>query len=111
MGVVNVRGELLICVSVGRLLGIEKGTGAGGLLPKASAGRLLVVNHAGDRYAFPVTEVRGVQHLALAGEPEAPLPEDRIWRAAGRGRVEWRGQIVCWLDEEKLFAALRRSLA
>ncbi len=111
LGVVNVRGELQVCVSVGRLLGIEKGVGSGGLLPKASAGRLLVVSHEGEHYAFPVTEVRGVQHLALPETPAESSADDRILRTAGRGRVVWRGQSVCCLDEGKLFAALSRSLA
>lgn len=111
LGVVNVRGELLTCVSVGRLLGIDKGVGAGGLLPKASAGRLLVVGQAGERYAFPVTEVRGVQRLALPETSAEIESEDRILRTAGRGRVTWREQSVCCLDEQKLFAALNRSLA
>ena len=71
LGVVNVRGELLACVSVGRLLGIEKGVGSSSQLPSRSAGRMLVVSHGGERYAFPVTEVRGVQHLALPAEPQA----------------------------------------
>lgn len=111
LGVVNVRGELLTCVSVGRLLGIDKGVGTGGLLPRASAGRLLVVSHQSEHYAFPVTEVRGVQHLALPEAPAEIESEDRILRAAGRGRVTWREQSVCCLDEQKLFAALNRSLA
>ncbi len=111
LGVVNVRGELLACVSVGRLLGIEKGVGAGTHLPKLAAGRMLVVSHGGEHYAFPVTEVRGVQHLVLPAEPAAPAPDDRVMGAAGRGRIAWRGQSVCLLDEQKLFAALNRSLA
>lgn len=111
LGVVNVRGELLTCVSVGRLLGIEKGVGTGGLLPKASAGRLLVVGHANERYAFPVTEVRGVQRLGLPEAPAEIESADRILRAAGRGRVMWREQSVCCLDGSKLFATLNRSLA
>ena len=111
LGVANVRGELLACVSVGRLLGIDKGVGSGAQLPGKSAGRLLVVTHVGERYAFPVTEVRGVQHLVLPAEPVASAPDDQIMGAAGRSRVEWRGRSVCCLDEEKLFAALNRSLA
>lgn len=111
LGVVNVRGELLACVSVGRLLGIEKGVGAGTVLPGKAAGRMLVVGHAGERYAFPVTEVRGVQHLVLPAEPPAPELDDQVMGAAGRSRVVWRGQSVCCLDEGKLFAALNRSLA
>ncbi len=111
LGVVNVRGELLVCVAVGRLLGIKKGVGTGSDLPGKAAGRMLVVSHGGERYALPVTEVRGVQHLVLPTEPPAPAPADHIMGAAGRSRVEWRGRSVCCLDEEKLFAALNRSLA
>ena len=111
LGVVNVRGELLACVSVGRLLGIERGVGKGTALPGKSSGRLLVVSHAGEHYAFPVTEVRGVQHLALPADAPAPAPDDQVMGAAGRGRVEWRGRSVCCLDEAKLFASLNRSLA
>ncbi len=111
LGVVSVRGELLACVSVGRLLGIDKGVGSGSALPGKSAARLLVVRHGGERYAFPVTEVRGVQHLAVPAGPPAPAPDDQVMGAAGRHRVEWRGRSVCCLDEEKLFAALNRNLA
>ncbi|NBV20784.1 MAG: chemotaxis protein CheW [Proteobacteria bacterium] len=111
LGVVNVRGELLACVSVGRLLGIDRGVGRGSALPDKSSGRLLVVRHAGERYAFPVTEVRGVQHLVLPDAAPAPAPDDQVMGAAGRGRVEWRGRSVCCLDEAKLFATLNRSLA
>ncbi len=111
LGVVNVRGELLVCVSVGRLLGVAKGVGSGETLPEKSAGRMLVVNHAGERVAFPVTEVRGVQHLVVPAEPPPPALDDQVMGAAGRSRVEWRGRSVCCLDEVKLFAALNRSLA
>lgn len=111
LGVVNVRGELLACVSVGRLLGVEKGVGTGTALPGKSAGRMLVVSHGGERYAFPVTEVRGVQHLVLPPGPQQPAFDDQVLGAAGRSRVVWRGQSVCCLDEGKLFAALKRSLA
>ncbi len=111
LGVVNVRGELLACVSVGRLLGVQKGVGTGDALPDRAAGRLLVVSHDGERFAFPVTEVRGVQHLVLPAEPPAPLPGDQIMGAAGRARVEWRGRSVCCLNEAKLFTTLNRSLA
>ncbi|MEN9575035.1 MAG: hypothetical protein RL514_2890 [Verrucomicrobiota bacterium] len=111
LGVVNVRGELLVCVSVGRLLGIKKGVGTEEALPGKAAGRLLVVSHGGARYALPVTEVRGVQHLVLPPEPPAPALDDQVMGAAGLSRVEWRGRSVCCLAEEKLFAALNRSLA
>lgn len=111
LGVVNVRGELLACVSVGRLLGVEKGVGTGSALPGKSASRMLVISHAGERYAFPVTEVRGVQHLVLSAEPFTTALDDQVMGAAGRSRVGWRGRSVCCLDEAKLFAALKRSLA
>ena len=53
----------------------------------------------------------GVQHLVLPTGPQQPAFDDQVLGAAGRSRVVWRGQSVCCLDEGKLFAALKRSLA
>src|SRR5206468_4157321 len=57
LGLANVRGELVICVSLGRALGVEK------ILPRQPLrtiyDRLLVANWDGQRLAFPVEEVHG----------------------------------------------------
>src|SRR5262249_52549954 len=66
VGLVNIRGELLICVSLARLLDIQTKPAAA---PSARAmqDRLLVVKWDGQRLVCPVEEVHGI-HRFLADE-------------------------------------------
>src|SRR5712675_1968659 len=50
LGLVNIRGELLICVSLSRLLGLEKTSRQ---TIRTSYDRLLVTNWEGSRLVFP----------------------------------------------------------
>lgn len=103
-GLVNVRGELLPCVSLARLLGIA-GSGPGGGLP-----RLLVLRDAqARRLACPVDEVQGLWRHAEAARVAAPttLAESSLVRA----RVPGAGGIgISLLNEELLLRSLERSL-
>src|SRR5688500_13912820 len=58
-GLVNIRGELLLCASLGALLGIA---GATPIEEKSrpAAVRILVTNRDGNRLALPVDEVHSV---------------------------------------------------
>src|SRR5687767_14855124 len=58
-GLTNVHGELLICVSLGRLLGIGRAENAqSGGLPLVGD-RLIVINRGGERFVIWVSEVHG----------------------------------------------------
>jgi chemotaxis-related protein WspD len=107
LGVVNIRGELLICVSLGHLLGLEQ-TQSGRALRRTHE-RLLVANWKGNRLVFPVDEVRGVhrfQELELQ-EPPATLAKANL--SYTRGLLSWQGRAVGFLDADRLFSALNRS--
>ena len=69
LGLVNIRGELLICVAVGRLLGLEP-VGPRELARKTHD-RLLVVSWEANRLTFPVEEVHGI-HRFQPAELKAP---------------------------------------
>ncbi len=103
LGLVNVRGELLLCASLGRLLGLEVGAESTVRSPQASVSpagnparqsvetqspgpgtpaagrlrfdRLLVADWDGQRFAFPVDEVHGVHrfHSEDLHEPPATV--------------------------------------
>ena len=109
-GVVNINGELILCVSVAALLGItgEEGDGAS---DRKVYPRLVVVNRHGQRFAFPVDEVLGVHRFSLAGLQELPATVSRSIRALTAGIIPWQERTVGLLEEEKFFAALSRSLA
>jgi chemotaxis-related protein WspD len=109
-GLVNINGELILCVSVAALLGItgEEGDGAA---DRKVYPRLVVVSRDGQRFAFPVDEVLGVHRFPLAGLQELPATVSRSIRALTAGIIPWQERTVGLLEEEKFFAALSRSLA
>jgi chemotaxis-related protein WspD len=108
LGIVNVRGELMACVSLGRVLGLAAPAGAP---PVPARGRLLVVRHASVRAVCPVDEVHGVQRFHE--EEIRPLPAT-LAHATGRfatGLLAWGERSVGLIDETAFVDALRRSIA
>ena len=107
LGVVNVRGELLTCFSLARLLGLEvpqETTPQG-----QTAERMLVVGWSGHRQAFPVHEVFGV-HRYLPQEAKTSSPF-AVGAKFTRGQLEWEEHMVGLLDEEQLFNTFSQQLA
>jgi chemotaxis-related protein WspD len=109
LGLVNIRGELLISVSLAKLLGLEKFT----TRPKQSAGydRLLVASWEGSRLVFPVDEVHGIHRFQASELREAPSTVSKANSTYTQGIFFWRDKPVGFLDPAPLFAALNRSLA
>jgi chemotaxis-related protein WspD len=109
LGLVNIRGELLICVSLGRLLELERVPG-GGRVPRVYD-RLLVTNWDGKRLVFPADEVRGIHRFQMPElkEPPATLAKSNL--SYTQGLLYWQGRVVAFLDANRLFSALNRSLS
>ena len=111
LGVANVRGELLVCVSLAQLLGIEEA--APELQPRErrqALRRLLVVRERGLRLAFPVDEVHGTHRYDQAELKPAPSTVARATASYSRAVLPWEGQGVGLLDDELLFHSLNRNL-
>jgi chemotaxis-related protein WspD len=108
IGIVNVRGELLICAALDRLLGLESGARPKRL--RAVFDRLLVADWAGQRFAFPVDEVHGVHRFHQQDLREPPATVARSGLNCAIGVFPWRKFTVGFLDPETLFASLNRKL-
>jgi chemotaxis-related protein WspD len=107
-GIVNIRGELQLCVSLAKLLNLT-------LSPPASAAekaqqRFLVAEHGRQRWVFPVAEVSGVHRLSLAQRTELPATVRRTSARLSRHVYDWNGKYVCHLDADRIFAALQKGL-
>ena len=139
LGVVNVRGELLTCVSLARVFGLEgesaaaastvaNGTASSAAAPSttwepAPGGtdrarpfllarkRLLVIRRKDLRAACPVDYVDGVHRYAPAALSAVPATVAKSGTRYSRALLEWREQAVGILDEELLLAALKRGMA
>ncbi len=110
LGLVNVRGELLLCVALPAVLGLEKAAQSGATA-RTVYQRLLVVNKAGNRLAFPVDEVFGVHRFHPRELLEVPATLAKTASSYATGMLPWREKTVGCLDDEALFAALNRSFA
>ena len=111
-GLVNIRGELVICISLAGTLGIEEGTTGGARNGQRHMiyERLLVVATPGGRLAFPVAEVHGIE--GYTPTELLPVPET-LALASTRytaGVLVWQGRNVGCLDHDHLFITLNRSL-
>lgn len=115
LGLVNVRGELLVCASLGRLLGMEANAerppAAKANSSTISSSRLLVTIWEGKRMVFPVDEVLGIQRLNESEVHEPPATVAQAANRCCRGVFAWRERTVGVLDVEALFSNLNRRLA
>jgi len=110
-GLANVRGELLLCVSLGILLGLERATQIDQTEKRTSHRRLLICNREGDRVAFRVDEVHGMQRYHPGDLRDAPATLSKAAGAYIVGLLPWRDRTVGCLDDELLFYALNKGLA
>jgi chemotaxis-related protein WspD len=109
LGLVNVRGELLICVALDRLLGLESAAAS----PPARRGydRLLVTNWDGNRLVFPADEVRGIHRFHSDELLDLPGTVAKSEFTYTLGLLHWQGRSIGFLDAERLFATVNRNLA
>ena len=113
-GLVNIRGELQLCVSVGQLLDIKKGEIQGTNIAKGIYERMIVIAKDGVRYVFPVGEVRGIQRYSSNDLLPPPATVTHSAKDYLSGMVFWKEggeehHIGC-LDETLLFPALERGI-
>ncbi len=108
-GIVNVNGELLLCISLAALLEIDPDRG--GAADRRIYPRLAVITREGQRFAFPVDEVMGVRHFPSASLQELPATLAKSVRTLTTGIFPWEEKTVGLIAEEQLFAAMTRSLA
>jgi len=110
LGVVNIRGTLVVCTSLVDMLGLEASETAPGSCRTAYR-RMLVMTDRGQCAVFPVDEVDGVQRFARAACEVIRAPAARTALPHLRAVVRWQGRTIGLLDAELLFHTLNRSLA
>jgi chemotaxis-related protein WspD len=134
IGLVNLRGQLQLCISLSGLLGVESaqgpllsslahvrsegkgleseaGTHAGiGAGVAATPGARLVVLRDRDRsetWVFPAEEVLGVHRLARGQVRSVSSALANPEVSFSQAILSWRDRSIGFLDEQRVFAALR----
>ncbi|MDQ1265089.1 MAG: chemotaxis-related protein WspD [Bacteroidota bacterium] len=110
-GVVNVNGELLICISASHLLDISDEIVTEDSNTKNVYKRMVVVNKDSERYVFPVDEILGVVRIDSEDLRKAPVTLSKSPNTFSVGVYSIHDKNVGILDETKFFNSLKRSLA
>jgi chemotaxis-related protein WspD len=110
LGLVNVRGELLICVSLGQIVGVEPAASAGRERRGAAYQRLLVIRREDVRVVCPVDEVHGIQHVHPRDLKSVPTTVAKATVSYSTALLSWRERSVGVLDDQLVFYSLKRSL-
>lgn len=111
LGLVNVRGELLVCVSLARMLRIGD-VGLSELQRQDShAKRLMVIRHNGRRLAFPVDEILSIDRYHPRELRSVPATIAKASAAYTKAILSLKDKTVGWLDDQLLAHALDKSVA
>jgi chemotaxis-related protein WspD len=111
LGLVNMHGVLLPCMSLAEILGMGDPASAPAATGSAQAtGRMAVVAGPDGRFVIAVDEIVGTHRLAPAQRSPVPATVSRTPRHFSSGVFGYKGTVVGILDEEALFPALTRSI-
>ena len=108
LGLVNVRGELLVCVSLARLLGLA--TAAPGT-DGARDAKMVVIRCGGGRVVFQVDEV--YHHCRFNEADVRPLPATARMSVGcfANGLIDIEGRLAAIINEDRLGEAIESCLA
>jgi len=114
-GLVNIRGQLQLCVSLHALLGLPGGPAAPAAESLGSTARLLVVEEgaapAADRWVVGVDEVAGVHRLGRADVRAVPSTVSQAQARCATALFSAQDRTVALLDESRMFEGLRGMVA
>ena len=89
VGLVNLRGQLQLCVSLHGLLGVDSAGRRRG--PAGEPPRLVVIREAAETWVFAADEVLGVQRFARGRLADRPLDPGQPGRQLQPGRLRLAG--------------------
>jgi chemotaxis-related protein WspD len=107
-GVCNIRGELVLCADLHRLLGLPERAGADA---SGDSRRMVVVGPAENCWAFEVDELMGIESADPGAFREAPVTVARSIADFTSGVTEFGGRCVTVLDAERVLAGFKAGLA
>ncbi|MFN6560732.1 MAG: chemotaxis protein CheW [Nostoc sp. ChiSLP01] len=120
-GLINIRGELLLCVSLNHLLNIESSDTPLQTLSPVAYSRMVVIEKAGNAWVFPVDELYGLHRFERRELRDASRNMTQTSQTYTKGLFSWqpanfqtsqhevRSHTVSYLDDELLFTTLARK--
>jgi len=108
-GLVNIRGELKICISLGSLLQLDRARDSY-VTDHEIRERMIYISRDGHSFVFPVSEVYGIAHYPEQDVEPTPATVSKARQSFTSGILPWEKRHVGILDSELLFYALGKGL-
>lgn len=109
-GLVNIRGEILLCISLHYLLELNPAATTSSLPTAVAAKKMVVIAQQSSRWVFTVDEVGGFHRFRPDELQNAPVVVSKATEAYTQGVIRWQGRKVNYLDSESLFYTLNRRI-
>jgi chemotaxis-related protein WspD len=108
LGLVNINGELQLCLSLSSLLGITANADSN-VTDRLIYPRMAMIQASPQEgWVFPIDELQGIERIAPASLQTAPSnARHHITQAI----FDWQGRSVSYLDEVALFAAMSKVMS
>ncbi len=110
LGLANVRGTLLVCVSLGKMLRLEEAMTLDGEPDRLRRRRLAVVSLEGYRIAFPFDEAQGIHNYRTVDLRPIPATVTKAAASYTTAIFSWRDKSIGLLDEQRVIHTLGRSI-
>jgi chemotaxis-related protein WspD len=104
-GLVNIRGQLQLFVSLHGLLRIDAPSDEA-----RAVDRLVVIQHAADNWVFRADEVQGIQRFAISDLLPVPVTVAHGTAQLSKGLLPVGEKRVGYLDGTALFATLKKAV-
>lgn len=111
LGLANIRGELLACMSLSVLLGIEDLQAGPPVASQITHKRLLIIGAGRNRIAFPVDQVHGAERYNHSSLTPVPSTLSKSMASYSRAILSWNDHSIGLLDDELLFHSFTKALA
>jgi chemotaxis-related protein WspD len=105
LGLASVRGELVVCISLAVIMGLER------RLPAVGPQRLLEIGWKEGAVALPVDEVNGVHRFRAEDFTPTPATVSQAQARYTQALVASGNRTIGFLDDERLRDAINRNLA
>ncbi|WP_228037144.1 chemotaxis protein CheW [Cuspidothrix issatschenkoi] len=119
LGLVNIRGETLLCASLHSILHIQptqetikskSNQDNKATVKPINIQRMIVAGQGEDKWVFPVDEVHGIFRFHLSELQEAPVVITKSEEGYTKGIVYWEGEKINYLDSDLLFYTLNQKI-
>ncbi len=119
LGLVNIRGETLLCASLSHLLHIQTtedkinnkpNQDSKSIVKPTKLQRMIVAGQGEDKWVFPVDEVHGIFRFHLNELQDAPVVISKSEEGYTKGIVYWESKKVNYLDSDLLFYTLNHKI-